>query len=111
MNNIKMVYYDIIDLSEGIDVNKTSESKECDICHYCYFLDKTFKFQSDFWNGFQGVLIMSMNLSNIAILDIQGVDYRCIISEISKSEVINLMRNVQLSEKRKIINYKNYKKI
>ena len=52
-----------------------------------------------------------MNLSNIAILNIQGVDYRCIISEISKSEVINLMRNVQLSEKRKIINYKNYKKI
>ena len=43
-----MVYYDIIDVSEGIDVNKTSESKECDICHYCYFLDKTFKFQSDF---------------------------------------------------------------
>ena len=111
MNNIKMVYYDIIDVSEGIDVNKTSESKECDICHYCYFLDKAFKFQSDFWNGFQGVLIMSMNLSNIAILNIQGVDYRCIISEISKSEVINLMRNVQLSEKRKIINYKNYKKI
>ena len=82
MNNIKMVYYDIIDVSEGIDVNKTSESKECDICHYCYFLDKAFKFQSDFWNGFQGVLIMSMNLSNIAILNIQGVDYRCIISEV-----------------------------
>ena len=29
-----MLYYDIIDVSEGIDVNKTSESKECDICCY-----------------------------------------------------------------------------
>ena len=29
-----MLYYDRIDVSEGIDVNKTSESKECDICHY-----------------------------------------------------------------------------
>ena len=29
-----MPYYDRIDVSEGIDVNKTSASKECDICHY-----------------------------------------------------------------------------
>ena len=29
-----MLYYDRIDVSEGIDVNKTSESKERDICHY-----------------------------------------------------------------------------
>ena len=29
-----MLYYDKMDVSEGIDVNKTSESKECDICHY-----------------------------------------------------------------------------
>ena len=26
-----MLYHDIIDISECIDVNKTSESKECDI--------------------------------------------------------------------------------
>ena len=31
MNNIKMLYYDRIDVSEGIDVNKTSEAKECNI--------------------------------------------------------------------------------
>ena len=29
---IKMLYYDRIDVSEGIDVNKTSASKECNIC-------------------------------------------------------------------------------
>ena len=29
-----MSYYDRIDVSEGIDVNKTSASKECDIYHY-----------------------------------------------------------------------------
>ena len=29
-----MVYLDRIDISEAIDVNKTSASKECDICHY-----------------------------------------------------------------------------
>ena len=31
---IEMIYYERIDVSERIDVNKTSESKECDICHY-----------------------------------------------------------------------------
>ena len=29
-----MLYYDSIDVSEGVDINKTSASKECDICHY-----------------------------------------------------------------------------
>ena len=42
-----MLYYDRIDVSEGIDLNKTSESKEYNIWHYWYFLDKGFKFQSD----------------------------------------------------------------
>ena len=35
-----MLYFDRIEVSEKTDVNKTSESKECDICHYWYFLDK-----------------------------------------------------------------------
>ena len=35
--NIKILYYDRIDVSEGIDVDKTSASKECTIFHYCYF--------------------------------------------------------------------------
>ena len=46
MNSIKVIYYDTIDVSKGIDVNKTSISKEYDICHYWYFLNKGFKFQS-----------------------------------------------------------------
>ena len=37
MNNIEILYYDKIDVSEGVDVNKTSKSKECDICHYSFF--------------------------------------------------------------------------
>ena len=37
MNNIKKLYHARIEFTEGIDVNKTSKSKECDICHYWYF--------------------------------------------------------------------------
>ena len=36
-----MIYYDRIDVSGGIYVNKTSSSKECDVCHYWYFLIST----------------------------------------------------------------------
>ena len=45
MNSLSILYYDEIDVYERIDINKTSELKECDICHNWYFLDKAFKFQ------------------------------------------------------------------
>ena len=40
-----MLYFDRIDVSEGIDISKTSASEEWDISHYWYFLGKAFKFQ------------------------------------------------------------------
>ena len=43
--------------------------------------------------------MMSMNLSEIAILNIENVDYRCVISGTSKIEAINLMQNIALTEK------------
>ena len=94
-----MLYFDRIDVSEGIDVNKTSASKECDVCHYWYFLNYSFKFQPNACNRCHDLLMMSLNLSDIAILNIKGSDYRCIISLISKKEVINLMQNADLTEK------------
>ena len=38
-----MLQYEKIDVSEGIDVNKTSASKECMICHYSHFKDIAYK--------------------------------------------------------------------
>ena len=42
------MHYDRIDVSEGIVVNKTNESKEGDICHYLYCLDKGLSFNCMF---------------------------------------------------------------
>ena len=98
-----MLYYDRIDVSEGIDVNKTSASKECDICHYWYFLNYSFKFQPNVCNRCHDLLLMSMNLSNIGILNIKGSDYHCIISLISKNEAINLLQNASLTRKSGIL--------
>ena len=63
-----MLYFDRTDVSEEIYANKTSASKECHICHYWYFLNYSFKFQPSACNGCYDLLIMSMNLSDIAIL-------------------------------------------
>ena len=38
-----MLEYYRIDISEGIDINKTNASKKCDICHYWYLKDIGFK--------------------------------------------------------------------
>ena len=56
---------------------KQVASKKWDICHYWYFLDKSFKFQSHVCNGFHDVLIMFIDLKYIADLNICSVDYRC----------------------------------
>ena len=45
------IEYERIDISEGIDVNKTNLSKECDIFHYWYFKDIGFKHEPYLCNG------------------------------------------------------------
>ena len=86
-----MLPFDRIDVSEGTDINKASELKECDICHYWYFLNYSFKFQPNVCNKCHDLLMMPTNLSNMAILNIKGVDYRSIVNGISKGQAINLM--------------------
>ena len=97
-----MLYYDRIDGSEGIDSNETSAVKERDICHYRYFLDEGFKFQRYVCNRCHDVLVMSINFNDIAILNINGADYCCIINGISKSDALNLLKNADLIEKRRV---------
>ena len=52
-----------------------------------------FKFQDSFCNGCQCLAMLSVNISDIAIITIKGIDYCCIIHGISKSEAINLLEN------------------
>ena len=70
-----MLYYDTTDISEEIGFNKRSESKERDIFHYWYFLKKTFKFQPNVCTRCRDLLMMSMNLSDIAVLNIKSAVY------------------------------------
>ena len=49
-----MLEYYRIDISEGIDINKTNVSKECDICYYWYFKDISFKYEPHLCNSCHG---------------------------------------------------------
>ena len=67
-----MLEYERIDISEGIDVNKTNLSKECDICHYRYFKDIGFKYEPCLCNGYHNLMQKAMGFNNIAIVYIKG---------------------------------------
>ena len=60
---------------------------------------KVLSFKRMFATVVNDLLAMSINLNDIAILDINGVDYRCIISGITKSKALNLLQNADLNER------------
>ena len=43
--------------------------------------------------------MLCLNISDIAIITVKNVDYRCIIYNISKSEAINLLENSVLKDR------------
>ena len=81
-----MLYYDKIDMSEGIDPTKSNKSRDCVICHNWLF-NYGFKFQDYVCNGCDDLSMLSVNINNIAISTVKNVDYGCIIHN-SKFEAI-----------------------
>ena len=56
-------------------------------------------FETNACNRCYDLLLMSVNLSDIAVLNIKGSDYRCSISFIRKIEATKLMQNTDLTKK------------
>ena len=93
-----MLQYDRIDVSEGIDL-ESDKSKECMICHYWYFKDIGYKYKPYVCNGCHDLLIVVYDLKDFIILNIKGVDYRCYVFNMSKSDAIILLNNSWVSNK------------
>ena len=68
-----MLYYNRVDISEGTDLVKSNNNKECIICHYLFFSHGRFKFQDSVCNGCHDSTILTINKSNIAIITVQNV--------------------------------------
>ena len=88
-----MMQYNKINVSEGIDVNKTSASKECELCHYWFFKDIGFKFEEHVCNKCHDLLTMTNSLKDIEILSANGATFRCILMGISKNEALKRLNN------------------
>ena len=94
-----MLEYDRIDISKGIDINKTNASKECDICHYWYFLDKNFNYEPYLCNGCHNLMQKAMNFNDVTIVSIKGNDYKIHFCYMTKDDPISIMNNCSLNEK------------
>ena len=88
-----MLKYEKIDVSEGIDVNKTSASKECELCSHWFFKDIGFKFEENVCNRCHDLLMMAHSLKNIPILSEKGATFRCLLMGISKNEALKRLNN------------------
>ena len=94
-----MLECDRIDISVEIDINKTSASKKCHVCHYWYFKDIGFKYETYLSNGCHGLMQKVMSFKNVAIVSIKGSDYRIHVLYMSKNDAINIINNSNLNEK------------
>ena len=63
----KMFEYDRIDISEGIDVNESSNSRECSLCHFWYFTDQNVNYETYFCNGCHDMSMKPVSIKNLAI--------------------------------------------
>ena len=98
-----MLEYDRIDISEGIDINKTNASKECNICNYWYFLSKNFSCKPYLCNGCYDLMLKAMNFNDVAIVSVNGRNFRNHFWFMSKDDAIKIMNNPNLNDKKDVL--------
>ena len=95
----KLLECDRTDISEGIDVNKTSALKECDICHFRYFKDVSFRYEPYLCNGCHDLMQKSMSFNDVAIVYVKGSACRIPFWYMSKDDAIIIMSDSNLIDK------------
>ena len=79
---------------------KRVHQKSVIVVTICIVLDKGIKFQTNICNGCHDILMVTININDIAISSIHDADYHCFVSGISKNDAVNLLQNAYLTEKR-----------
>ena len=95
-----MLEYDTINVLQGIDVNKTNASKECDICCYRYFKNIGFKFEQYLCNGCHDSMKKAMSFNDVAIVYVKRSAYRIHLWSYTKLDTISIMSNSNLVDKK-----------
>ena len=94
-----MLEYERIDISEGIDINKTNLSKECDICNYWYFKNIGFKYEPYLCNSCHDLMQKAMSFNNVATVYVKRNAYRIHFWYMDKNDAINIMNGSYLVDK------------
>ena len=68
-----MLVYEKINISDGIDVDKSYKSKERMLCQYWYFLDKNFSYGPYLCDRCYNMMLKCNKLKNIAIAVLKKV--------------------------------------
>ena len=92
-----------IDISEGIDINKTNASKECDICHYSFFKDIGFKYEPYLCNGCHDLMQKAMSFNDVAIVYVKGSGYRIHFWYMRKDDAISIKSDSYLIDKKRFV--------
>ena len=98
-----MLEYDRIDISEGVDINKASLSRQCDICHCWYFKNISFKYEPYLCNVCHDLMQKVMGFNNVAVVYVKGSAYRINFWYTRKNDAINIMNGSNLVDKRGVL--------
>ena len=99
-----MLEYDRIDNSEDIDSTRNKlVSKECWMCHFWFFTDKNFNFDKLLCNGCYDMNMKAVSINNLAIVYVGDKVYRINFAFMSKDDVINLIKNSVIIDKRRVL--------
>ena len=98
-----MLEYDRIDISEGIDINKTNAPKECKICNYWYFKGIGFIYDSYLCNGCHGLMRKAITFNDVAIVYVKGGSYRIQFWYMSKDDAASIINNSNLIDKMSVL--------
>ena len=100
---MEILQYDRIDVSEGIDVNKTSASKECRICHFWYFKDIDFKYESYLCNECHNLMQKAISFNDVAIVYVKGSAYRIRFWYMSKDDAVSIKNSSNFVDKKGLL--------
>ena len=84
-----MLYYDRIDVSQGVDDDNTNNSHKYIICNYYYLLSVNFRFQPKVWR-----------FNDVITVSVKGNYCRIFLWYMNKDEVVNWINNVYAKEKK-----------
>ena len=87
-----MLKYNKIDITEGIDVDKTNKSRECMFCYYWYYLNKNFSYSPFTCDGCYNIIQRSTDFKNIVFVNAQRIYFK----DISKLKAKKLMNKFDL---------------